>query len=383
MRRIYLDNAASTPMDPEVFECMKPWMLEFAGNPSSTHSHGRHIRNAIEQARRTIAGHLGAHPHEIYFTSGGTEADNMAIHAAVTAGGARHIITTSIEHHAVTHPVEHLVHTGAVSVTWLPVDCEGHISLDDLREALATHPHSLVSLMHGNNEIGTLHDIQAIAELCQQYGAYFHSDTVQTMGTSRFNLAETPIHFLTASAHKFYGPKGVGFLYIRKGTPVSPLISGGGQERNLRAGTENPAAIIGMAFALDKCYRTLDAKNAHLRTLKERMYAGLRDVLPGVFVNGCMDPARSLPTVLNVTLPCGDVDCMLLFSLDLAGISASGGSACNSGANQGSHVLRGIQAPPVALNNSVRFSFGVQNTEEEIDYTVSKLAEMVRSQVPA
>ena len=377
MMKVYLDNAASTPMDPEVFEYMKPYFCEHVGNPSSTHAHGRHLRNLIEQARKSIATHIGASPGEICFTSGGTEADNMAIRGAVEAYGLTHVISSPIEHHAVTHTIEQLEGEGKIKAIWLSLDEKGNVDLEELRSVVSQHPKSLVSLMHGNNEIGTLHDIQAIGEICQEYGALFHSDTVQTMGTCTYDVASLPIDFLAASAHKFYGPKGIGFLYVRKGIRIPPMILGGGQERNLRAGTENLPSILGMAYALDKCYRTLEQKNQHLQALKDYMKAQLEQYVPGVSFNGETDAHTSMPTVLNVALPCGESDCMLIFNLDIHGISVSGGSACNSGANLGSHVLRGIGASTNALMNSIRFSFGVRNTKEEIDYTVSKLKEVV------
>lgn len=378
---VYFDNAASTPMDPAVFDHMKPFFCEQIGNPSSTHAHGRHLRNLIEEARRTIARHLGASPGEIYFTSGGTEADNMAIRGAVQAHNLTHIISSPIEHHAVTHSIEHLEEEGKIEAIWLSLDEKGNVDLEELRKALETYPKSLVSLMHGNNEIGTMHDIQTIGELCRAYGALFHSDTVQTMGVCQYDVKELPIDFMAASAHKFYGPKGVGFLYVRKGVKIPSMIFGGGQERNMRAGTENLPCIIGMAFAFDKCYQALEEKNTQLWTLKSYMKSQLEQHLPGVTFNGETAKGKSLPTVLNVAMPCDESDCMLLFNLDIHGISASGGSACNSGANMGSHVLRGIGAPPNALMNSVRFSFGPKNTKAEIDYAIGKLREIVQQPV--
>lgn len=376
MRRIYFDNAASTPLDPEVFAHMQPYFLEFQGNPSSTHAYGREQRHAIEQARRQVAQHLGCQPYEIYFTSGGTEADNTAILGAVAGLGVQHIITTRIEHHAVTHPVEQLARQGQVAVTWLSVDRQGHIDLAELAAALAAHPHSLVCLMHGNNEIGTVYDLDAVGQLCQAHGAYFHSDTVQSMGNLPLNLGRTPLHFATASAHKFNGPKGIGFLFVRKGVLLPPLLSGGGQERDLRAGTENLPAIMGLAFALDKAYRQLAAKTTHLRDLQGYLRQRLTAAFPDLIVNGDPDPTRSLPTVLNVSFPVEE-DLMLLFNLDLAGIAASAGSACNSGALQGSHVLQQLGATPGAVRNTVRFSFGRQNTREEVDYVVACLQEIL------
>lgn len=378
---IYLDNAASTPLDPEVFAHMTPYFCEQIGNPSSTHAHGRNLRNLIEQARRTIAGHIGANPGEIYFTSGGTEADNMAIVGAVQAYPITHIISTVIEHHAVTHTIEHLEAAGKIKAIWLPLDQKGNIDLEDLRAALQEAPKALVSLMHANNEIGTLHDIHAIGELCKEHDALFHSDTVQTMGTLAYDVSSLNVDFLAASAHKFYGPKGVGFLYIRKGIKIPSLILGGSQERNMRPGTENLPGILGMAYAFDKCYKNLQHKNEHLWSLKTYMKEQLERHLPGVSFNGETEAGKSNPTVLNVAMPCNEADCMLLFNLDIHGISVSGGSACNSGANLGSHVLRGIGASRNALMNSIRFSFGMPNTKEEIDITIGKLQEIVKQPV--
>ena len=379
-RRIYLDNAASSPMDPEVFEHMKPFFCENFGNPSSTHQHGRFLRNVIEQSRRKIGKLLGVSASEIYFTSGGTEADNTAIIGAVKGYGLTHIVSTHIEHHAVTHTIDHLVETGIVTATYLDVDEKGNIDLNQLREVLAKNPRSLVTLMHANNEIGTLYDIKAIGDICQEFDALFHSDTVQTMANLKIDLSEINVHFLNASAHKFYGPKGTGFLFVRKGYKIPALINGGSQERSVRAGTESPASISGMAFSLEKCYGNLETKNAKLWELKNYMKARLLAEIPGVSFNGETEEGKSIPTVLSTVLPCGEENAMLLFNLDLSGISASGGSACNSGANMGSHVLRGINARKEALLNSVRFSFGIQNTKEEIDFTIGKLKQLIPSQ---
>ncbi len=382
MTKIYLDNAASTPMNPEVFDHMKPYFCDLSGNPSSTHAHGRELRAAIEQSRRTIADLIGASPAEIVFTSGGTEADNAAICGAVKGFGLTHVISTEIEHHAVTHTIELLEKEGLITVTWLPVDDKGSVKLADLRTALANNPRSLVTLMHGNNELGTLNDLEAIGNLCVEYDALFHSDTVQTMGHIAYDLKNLPIHFLSASAHKFYGPKGVGFLYVKRSNKIPAHIQGGSQERNMRAGTENVPAIAGMAFALKKCYADLDGKNGQLRALKSYMMEQLQAQIPGIQFNGDTSAEGSLPTVLNVAPPCGEGDAMLIFNLDLVGISASGGSACNSGANLGSHVLRAIGCDPSRARNSIRFSFGMQNTKAEIDYAVEKLKEIVQTLQP-
>ncbi|MFK7920309.1 MAG: cysteine desulfurase family protein [Bacteroidia bacterium] len=377
--RIYFDNAASTPLDPEVFSQMQPWFLQHPGNPSSTHAFGRPLRNAIEAARREIAKVIGAQAGEICFTSGGTEADNLAIKGAVVGLGHRHIISSPIEHHAVTHTIETLVNEGKATVSWLSLDTKGNIDLQELESLLMANPKSLVSLMHGNNEIGTLNDIKAIGELCETHGALFHSDTVQSMGHLPINVNEIKAHFLVASAHKFNGPRGAGFLFVRRGHKIPSQIDGGSQERNLRAGTENVAAIVGMAAALQKCERLMDEKLAHLWALKQYMKSQLKLHFPDLGFNGETEAGKSIPTVLNVAFPCGEDDAMLLFNLDIAGIAASGGSACNSGANIGSHVLRGIDAARPALINSVRFSFGPQNTIEEIDRTLEQLKAIVKT----
>ncbi|MEL7530717.1 MAG: cysteine desulfurase family protein [Bacteroidota bacterium] len=377
--RIYLDNAASTPLDPEVFSHMQPWFLQHPGNPSSTHAFGRPLRNAIEAARRDIAKVIGAQTGEIFFTSGGTEADNLAIKGAVCGLGHKHIISSQIEHHAVTHTIESLVAKGDATVSWLKLDAKGNIDLHELENLLKTHPKSLVSLMHGNNEIGTLNDIQAIGALCETHGALFHSDTVQTMGNLPLNVQDLNVHFLAASAHKFNGPKGSGFLFVRRGNKIPAQIDGGSQERNLRAGTENVASIVGMAAALQKCDRMMNEKQRKLWELKQHMKSLLEASFPNVRFNGETEPGKSLPTVLNVAFPCGEDDAMLLFNLDLAGIAVSGGSACNSGANVGSHVLRGIGADRSALINSVRFSFGAQNTKAEINRTLEQLKAIVKT----
>ena len=382
MTRVYLDNAASTPLDPEVLEYMLPFFRELQGNPSSVHSHGRQLRAGIEKARKTIAGLIGAAPSEIFFTSGGTEADNMAIRCSVEGLGIRHIITTHIEHHAVSHVAESLEKAGKAKITWLDVDEKGNPNLIQLEKALKENDRSLVCLMHANNEIGTLADIHAIGLLCEQYDAIFHSDTVPAMGNVLYNLSDMPVHFVTASAHKFYGPKGVGFLYVKSGTRIPSLILGGGQERNMRAGTENVPAIAGMAFALEKCINNLEKKSAHLWKLKNHMKKRLMEEVPGVKFNGEIEEGKSVPTVLNVAMPSSASDSMLLFNLDINGVSASGGSACTSGSVKGSHVLAGLGHDPHRCSNSVRFSFGWPNTLEEIDYAVDKVKEIVLKEQP-
>lgn len=377
MQRIYLDNAASTPMDPEVLDVMIPILRDQCGNPSSVHDHGRKLRAIIERSRKEIAALIGAAPAEIFFTSGGTEADNIAIKCGAEGLGVEHIASTRIEHHAVTHPIEGLEKKGLV-VTWLEVDEKGHPDLEQLENSLKRYPKSLVSIMHANNEIGTVADIEAIGNICAKYGAAFHSDTVQSMGNYSYDLSNSNITFLSASAHKFYGPKGIGFLYMKSGTMIPSLICGGSQERNVRAGTENVASIAGMAFALKKCYSMLEDKNRRLLELKNLMRRGLEETFPGLQINGELQDGKSLPTVLNVTFPGGSADSMLLFNLDINGISASGGSACTSGSVIGSHVLAGIGLPPHQSMNSVRFSFGVNNTKEEIETALSRIRSIMQ-----
>lgn len=378
MQQIYLDNAASTQMDLEVFEVMKPYLLEIQGNPSSTHKHGRILRTAIEKARKSIASGLGAHPSEIFFTSGGTEADNAILFGAVQNYGIQYIISSKIEHHAVTHTIDYLEKLGKIQALWLKVDEKGNISEEELTQLLATHPKALVSLMHANNEIGTMIDLNRVGEICKEYDALFHSDTVQTMGQYTFDLLHTNVHFITGAAHKFYGPKGVGFMYIKQGFTIPAHIHGGSQERNQRAGTENVAGIVGMAYALEKCHNTLAEKKEKLWALKNYMKAELTRHFVGVHFNGETSEEKSIPTVLNVCFDCKGEDKMLVFNLDIQGISVSGGSACTSGSEIGSHVLAGINTPVHLAKNAIRFSFGIQNTEEEIDKTIQVLKDILK-----
>lgn len=372
-RRIYLDNAATTPLDPEVFEAMKPFMLEDFGNPSSTHAHGRKVRSAIESSRKKIADLLNCHPGEIIFTSGGTEADNAIIVSAVETYQLKNIISSPIEHHAVTHTVEHLDKKGIAKLHYVKLDAKGHIDLHDLERLLKENPSALVSLMHGNNEIGNLLDLEKVSALCEKYNAFFHSDTVQTMGHYKHDLKKLRICGLTAAGHKFHGPKGAGFMYIRRDKKIHSFIHGGAQERNMRGGTENVYGIIGLAKAMEIAYRDMEEHQHHITALKARMISKLREEIPGVDFHG--DSAnldKSLYTVLNVSLPESEENGMLLFNLDLHGISASGGSACSSGATKGSHVLGAIY--PESKRGAVRFSFSKYTTEEEIDFTIEKLA---------
>ncbi|HCW07973.1 MAG TPA: cysteine desulfurase [Cytophagales bacterium] len=378
--RVYLDNAATTPLDHEVFEAMKPFMLEDFGNPSSIHAHGRKVRAAIESARKKVAELLNCTPGEIIFTSGGTEADNAIIRGAIQTYNIKHAISSPIEHHAVEHTLELLHRQGAIELHVVRLTEKGHIDLAHLESLLKEFPNALVSLMHANNEIGNLLNIQKVGELCQQYNAYFHSDTVQTMGHYEHDMKQLKVHGLTAAAHKFHGPKGVGFMYINKDKKIKPLVHGGAQERNMRGGTENTYGIIGLAKALEICYREMAEHEAHIVKLKNHMIEKLKANIPGVSFHGDSDNLnQSLYTVLNVSFPESEENEMMLFNLDLQGISASGGSACSSGASTGSHVLGALY--PNSKRGAVRFSFSKYNTVEEIDFTVEKVSELVKAQV--
>lgn len=379
---IYFDNAATTPLDPEVFEAMKPFMLEHFGNPSSIHSHGREVKAAIESARKNIAALLNCTPGEIIFTSGGTEADNAILTGAIQAYGIASIITSPIEHHAVLHTLEHLKNNSRIALHMVNLDEKGHVDIAHLEELLRQHPKALVSLMHANNEIGNLLDIQRVSELAETYNAYFHSDTVQAVGHYRHDLQKIKVHGMAAAAHKFHGPKGAGFKFIRKDKKVPPLLYGGSQERNMRGGTENVYGIIGLAKALEVAYRDMEEHARYIKALKSRMIEKLKANIPAVTFHGDSgNVEESLYTVLNVSLPESDENNMLLFNLDLQGIAASGGSACSSGATTGSHVLAALY--PGSRRGAVRFSFSKYNTPEEVDYAVRKLAELTGVRVDA
>jgi cysteine desulfurase len=372
--KIYLDNAATTRLDPEVLQAMMPLLTEDFGNPSSIHAFGRKTRAAIETARKTVAKLLEVTPAEIFFTSGGTEADNMALVQCISTIGITHVISSPIEHHAVEHTLKELEKDGKVKVSWVRIDKKGNVDISHLEELLKGNPRSLISLMHANNEIGTLLPLKEVGELCEKYHAIFHSDTVQTMGHYRLKLRETKMHFATCAAHKFHGPKGVGFLYIRHDCKIKPFIYGGAQERNMRGGTENVAGIVGLAKALEICYREMEVHQEHIMALKDHMRESLQKKMPGIHFNGETSRERSLYTVLNCCFPAHKDGEMLLFNLDIAGIAASGGSACSSGSEQGSHVLRGIGID--MSRPSVRFSFSKYNTKDEIDRVVDKLCEL-------
>jgi len=368
----YLDNAATTRLDPKVLDAMIPYLGEFYGNPSSTHSLGRQSRLAIESSRKQIAEMLGVKPTTIYFTSGGTESNNTAIASAVKQLGCTHIITSPIEHHAVLHTVEHYCKDGKVSSSFVKLDTSGEVDLSNLEEQLAEKTRlgrkCFVSLMHANNEIGVLLDIEAVGAITRRYGAIFHSDCVQTIGHYPINLSEAGVHFASASGHKFHGPKGTGILYVSEGTNFSPLIYGGSQERNRRAGTENVAGIIGFTHALALSMDNLRHDRSYISSLNKRMRMGLETVSRNITFN---TSEQSLYTILSVNFPAGSNTELMLALMNRIGIYASGGSACSSGDNGGSHVL-------AALNHNhsgatIRFSFSKMTTVADIDFAVESI----------
>lgn len=369
--RIYLDNAATTAIDPQVVQEMLQVMQDSYGNPSSIHAHGRQVRTLIENSRRSVAKLLHVSPAEIFFTSGGTEADNTAIRSGIEDHQIDHAISSPLEHHAVLHCLEDLERKGKIKLTLLNVDSKGNVDLGQLEELLSNSPRTFVSLMHANNEIGTLLDVHHVSEICQKYNALFHCDTVQTIGHYKIDLSKIHIDFITCAAHKLHGPKGVGFLYVNHKLKINPLILGGAQERNMRGGTENVYGIVGLAKSLELAYDNMEVHHEYIQELKSYMMRQLEANIPGCQFNGEIDPERSLYTVLNVCFPESDMGDMLLFNLDIEGVSASGGSACSSGSNIGSHVLHAIGVN--TQRPSIRFSFSRNNTKEEIDIVVDKL----------
>jgi cysteine desulfurase len=374
--RIYFDNAATTPIAEEVIEAMIPVMRELFGNPSSIHAEGRAARAAIETARKTVARCIGAGTAEVFFTSGGTESNNMAIKCAVRDLGVRRIISSPTEHHCGLHAIETVAHTDGVEIVWLPVDARGRVDIQVLETALQSDPdkRTLVSLMHANNEIGTLLDLDRVSAVCAGHGALLHSDTVQTVGHFPIDVGRTKVHFISGAAHKFHGPKGVGFIYINPEVHINPFIDGGSQERNMRGGTENIYGIVGLARALELAYARMDEHQARIEEVRGYMMQRLQESIPGVEFCGDYDGAR-LYTVLSVSFPPSPKNELLLLNLDIAGVSASGGSACSSGAEKGSHVLEAIGIP--ADRKVVRFSFSHQNTREEVEKVVAALAKMI------
>lgn len=378
MERIYFDNAATTPLDKEVADAMYQVMLHEYGNPSSTHATGRTVRTIIEECRRTIAKLINCSPGEIFFTSGGTEADNMAIRKTVEDFKIQNIITSAIEHHAVSHTIEELAKAGLVKMHLVKLTENGHIDYTDLENLLQNNSNALVSLMHANNEIGNLLDAEKVGNLCEQYKAFFHSDTVQTIGHYPIDVQKLKVHFIACAAHKFHGPKGVGFIYVSSNAKIHPFITGGAQERNMRGGTENVYGIVGLTKALENAYAHLDEEMAHISSLKKYMTEQLKANIPGIQFNGDAE-GNSLYTVLNTSFPPSPIGEMLLFKLDIAGVSVSGGSACSSGSDVGSHVLKALNSD--RNRAAVRFSFAKQNTKTEVDQVIAALVEMLN--IPA
>ncbi len=375
MERIYFDNAATTALDAQVLEAMMPYLTEKFGNPSSIYSYGRETKLAIETARKSVAKLLNAHPGEIFFTSGGTESSNTAISAAIRDLGCTHIISSPIEHHATLHSVEFWGKQDGIKLSFVKLNEKGHVDTDSLKELLGNSSgRALVTLMHANNEIGNLLDLHEIGNICKEYDAIFHCDTVQTVGHYPISLRDTPVHFITGAGHKFHGPKGIGILYINENVSIKPMINGGGQERNMRAGTENLYGIIGFAKALEMAMERYEQDSAYITDLKQYMVRQLKANVPGVGFNGDYN-GRCLYTVLNVSFPKTEKSEMILFNLDIAGICVSGGSACSSGANAGSHVINAINNDPNQV--PVRFSFSRHNTQAEVDAVIAKVKESI------
>ena len=375
MKTIYFDNAATTPMRDEVIHCMTEVMKHNFGNASSTHSYGRSSKSIIENSRKEIAAYFNVSASEIVFTSGGTEADNLVLNSAVRDLGVKEIITTKIEHHAILHTVDQLVKTHNIAVKYVNVDSKGMVDYNHLESLLKSDAKQLVTLMHINNEIGNKLDIKRVADLCQSNSTLFHSDTVQSIGHYNLDLNVIPIDFLAASAHKFHGPKGVGFSFIRKQSGLKPLIFGGEQERGYRAGTESIHNIVGLAEALKLSYANLDTERDYVLGLKTYFMEQLTTLIPNVSFNGnCSDLENSTYTLINVCLPMASEKASLLqFQLDLKGIACSKGSACQSGSSQNSHVLSELLNEDDLMKPSVRFSFSIYNTKDEVDEVIDVL----------
>ena len=380
--RVYFDSAATTQLRDEVVDKMAEVLKNEYGNPSSTHSYGRSSKSLLEKARKDVAAHLNVEPGEIIFTSGGTEADNLILHSCVDDLGVQRIITSPIEHHAVLHTVEDLSHKRGIEVAYTKLLSCGSIDLEDLEQLLnSSNKKTLVSLMHVNNEIGNMLDLEQVARMCKEAGALIHSDTVQSVGHFDLDFSKIPVDFAAVAAHKFHGPKGAGFAFVRKNTGLRPLIHGGAQERGLRAGTEAVYAIVGMSEALNLSYQNLEKESAYIAELKQYFIDQLSEAIPEASFNGgCTDMGKSTYTLINVCIPMpAQKALMLLFQLDLKGIACSKGSACQSGSSGGSHVLQAIQSKEELQNPSLRFSFCHYNTKEEIDYVVGVLKEFLES----
>ncbi|XRE44385.1 Cysteine desulfurase [Tenacibaculum discolor] len=376
MKSVYLDNAATTPMLPEVIEAVQQSMLTNFGNPSSTHQYGRKAKAAVETARKNIAKHFNVSSSEIIFTAGGTEADNLILFNAVLNLGVERIITSKIEHHAVLNTVKFLEREYKIIVDYVRVNESGTVSMESLGDLLnKSKKKTLVSLMYVNNEIGNLLPIEDVVALCKEHEAYFHSDTVQAIGHYHLDLQKTPIDFIAASAHKFHGPKGVGFAYFKKGIGILPMLHGGEQEKGARSSTENVHSIVGMEKALTIAYEDLGKDKEYILGLKKHFIDKVKEIILNVKVNG-ESVEKTSYTILNLRLPIEDK--MLLFNLDLSGVAVSGGSACQSGSSKGSHVLQEFLDEKEEKKTSVRFSFSKLNTFDEVDYVLSQLKKVLK-----
>lgn len=373
-KHIYFDNAATTAIYPEVIESITEVMTSDFGNPSSTHQFGRSAKVLLETARKNIAKSLNCSAQEIIFTSGGTEGDNWILQNAVEVLQVKRIITTKVEHHAVLYPIQYLQEKFKIKVEYLNVNESGEIDLEELDKLLEDSVKTFVSLMHVNNETGAVLDLQKVGILCEKYHAFFHSDTVQSMGKISFDVSEIPIHFLVGSAHKFHGPKGVGFIYVRKNVPFGSFTRGGSQEKGLRAGTESVHQIVGMAKAFTISYERLEANQKYISDLKNYAINQLQANFRGIKINGTAD---AFYTILNVMLPFEPKKTpMLLFNLDLKGIAVSRGSACQSGSIKPSHVLAEMLPEDLQSKPSIRISFSQFNTIDEVDYLVEALKQL-------
>ena len=372
---VYFDNAATTPISKKVLDKMIPYMEDGFGNPSSIHKRGREIKSVIEKSRSKVADILSCEPGEIFFTSGGTEADNMFIINTVLEKKIDTIITSKIEHHAVLHCCDYLNKTQNINIKYVSINEKGELDLEDLENLVSKNKNSLVSLMHGNNEIGNINDLKTISKICEKNNVVFHSDTVQTVGHYSINLNEMNIQGIVGSAHKFHGPKGIGFLYLNNKHKISPFIHGGAQERNMRGGTENVYGIVGLSEALSLASENMTSHKDKITLLKSNMIESLQKKVKGVKFNGLSsDLDKSLYTVLNVSIPKVDDQQMFLFNLDINNIAASAGSACSSGSDSGSHVLKEVKTEEGFV--IVRFSFNKYNSDEEVDYVVNKIVEI-------
>ena len=373
---VYFDNAATTPISKKVLDKMIPYMEDGFGNPSSIHKRGREIKSVIEKSRSKVADILSCEPGEIFFTSGGTEADNMFIINTVLEKKIDTVITSKVEHHAVLHCCDYLNKTQNINIKYVSISDNGEVDLDDLEKITSNNKNSLVSLMHGNNEIGNINDLKTISKICEKNNVVFHSDTVQTVGHYAIDLNKINIQGIVGSAHKFHGPKGIGFLYLNNKHKISPFIHGGAQERNMRGGTENVYGIVGLSEALTLAYENMATHKEKIIALKSHMIESLKQKVKGVKFNGLSsDLDNSLYTVLNVSIPNVDDQQMFLFNLDINNIAASAGSACSSGSDSGSHVLKEIKTEEGFVN--VRFSFSKYNSIEEVDYVINKIVEII------